>query len=138
VPDVRRLIGMSGRRLIVETTRGWQAHASETGERLWQYDAGQMLDAHVCPSTGDLLLSRREPATGESSRCVLVWLNSETGRETARLPLEPLTDRQPLLGPMVVDRDRLWMLFGRGLREPRREVFELTPTNEPAEQVATP
>jgi outer membrane protein assembly factor BamB len=138
LPDVRRLIGMAGERLIVETARGWQAHAAGTGQRLWQYEAGQLLDAHVCPASGDLLLSRRESLANENSRCMLVWLNPETGRETARLPLDAFADRQPLLGPLVVERDRLWTLFGRGLREPRREVFELTPTNEPAQQVASP
>jgi hypothetical protein len=71
----------------------------------------------------------------ENQRCVLVWLDPETGRETARLPLEQFADKQPLLGPLVVERDRLWTLFGRGLREPRREVFELTPTNESAQAV---
>lgn len=133
LPDVRRLIGISGERLVVETTRGWQAHAANTGKLLWQYDAEQLLDAHVCPTAGALVLAQRESQPNEAWRPVLVWLNPETGTETARLPIEKLTDKQPMLGPLVVDRDHLWTLFGRGLREPRREMFELTPTSDPAQ-----
>jgi outer membrane protein assembly factor BamB len=138
VPGIRRLIGTTGERLIVETSSGWQAHAAATGQRLWQYEVPDLLDAHVCPPSGDLLLARRELVASGNWQCVLVWLDPETGRATARLPLEALADRQPLLGPMIVDRDRLWVLFGRGLGEPRRDVFELTPTGEQVQQVASP
>jgi hypothetical protein len=138
LPGIRRLIGTAGERLIVETSGGWQAHATGTGHRLWQYDAPEILDAHVCPPSGDLVLGRRERVANENWRCVLVWLDPETGCETARLPLEQFADKQPLLGPVVVERDRLWMLFGRGLRDPRREVFELTPTSDPAHTVTSP
>jgi hypothetical protein len=133
LPDLRRLIGITGERLIVETARGWQAYAAPTGKLLWQHDAEQILDANVCPASGDLLVAEREPQPNDAWRPVLVWLNFETGRETARLALEPLTDKQPMLGPLVVAGERLWALFGRGLREPRREVFELTPTSDPAQ-----
>jgi outer membrane protein assembly factor BamB len=133
LPGIRRLIGIAGERLVIETSGGWQAHATGTGKRLWQYEAPEVLDAHVCPPSGDVVLGRREPMANENQRCVLVWLDPETGRETARLPLEQFADKQPLLGPLVVERDRLWTLFGRGIREPRREVFELTPTNESAQ-----
>lgn len=133
LPDVRRLIGATGERLVVETARGWQAFAANTGKPLWQRDAEQILDANICPTTGDLLVAQREAQPNDTWRPVLVWLNSETGREIARLPLESLTDKQPMLGPLVVNSDRLWTLFGRGLKEPRRELFELTPTAEPAQ-----
>jgi outer membrane protein assembly factor BamB len=133
LPDIRRLIGATGECLVAETARGWQAFATATGKPLWQHDAEQVLDANVCPTTGDLLVAQREPQANDAWRPVLVWLNSATGREVARLPIEPLTDKQPMLGPLVVNGDRLWTLFGRGLKEPRRELFELTPTTEPAQ-----
>jgi outer membrane protein assembly factor BamB len=128
IPDVRRLIGLAGERVIVETARGWRAYAAPTGKLLWQHDAEQILDATVCPTAGDLVVAQREPQPNDTWRPVLVWINSGTGRETARRPLEPLADKQPMLGPFVVAGDRLWTLFGRGLREPRREVYELVPT----------
>ncbi|MGE5192556.1 MAG: PQQ-binding-like beta-propeller repeat protein [Deltaproteobacteria bacterium] len=133
VPDMRRLIGVAGQRVIVETARGWQAHAVSTGKLLWQHDAEQILDAHVCPPTGDLVVAHREPQANDTWQPVLVWINPETGRETAHLPLESLADKQPMLGPLVVAGERLWTLFGRGLGEPRREAFKLTPTGEPAQ-----
>lgn len=131
--DVRRLIGFAGKRVIVETARGWQAHAADTGAILWQHDAQQVLDAQVCPATGDLLFAERESLPNNVWRAVLVWLNPETGRETARQPLEPLTDPQPMLGPLVMDHDHLWTFFGRSIRDPNREVFELIPTADPAQ-----
>ena len=117
---------------MAETARGWQAFATGTGEPLWQHDADHILDANVCPTTGDLLVARREPQANDTWRPVLMWLNSATGREIARLPLDPLIDKQPMLGPLVVSSDHLWTLFGRGLKEPHRELFELTPTADPA------
>src|SRR5262249_51220647 len=49
LPDIRRLVGVSGERIIVETARGWQAYAAPTGKFLWEHDAEQILDANVCP-----------------------------------------------------------------------------------------
>jgi outer membrane protein assembly factor BamB len=133
IPDIRRLIGLAGQRVVVETARGWQAYAAPSGKFLWQNDAEQILDANVCPATGDLVVAHREPQANDTWRPVVVWINAETGREKSRLPLESLADKEPLLGPFVVAGDRLWTLFGRGLREPRREVYELIPTNDPAQ-----
>jgi hypothetical protein len=78
-------------------------------------------------------VAHREPQANDTWRPVLVWINAENGHETARLPLESLADKQPMLGPIVIAGERLWTLFGRGVREPRREVFELTPTSDPAQ-----
>jgi outer membrane protein assembly factor BamB len=133
VPDIRRLVGVSSERVIIETARGWQACAAATGKPSWQFDAEQILDANFCPASGQLVVAHREAQANDTWRPVLVWINAETGRETARLPLESLADRQPMLGPLVVAGERLWTLFGRGVREPRREVFELTPTNDRAQ-----
>ncbi len=133
LPTIRRLLGTTGDSLIVETAQGWRAFAASTGNLLWQHDAEQILDAHVCATSGDLLVSQREPQENDTWRPVLVWINAKTGSETARLPLEALADKQPLLGPLVVSNKHLWTLFGRGLKEPRRELFELTPTADPAQ-----
>jgi len=132
IPDWRRLLGTSGQRLIVETARGWQAHAMATGLPLWQHDAEQVLDAQVCPASGELLVAQRDQLPGDQWKPVLVWLDPESGRETARWPLDALPDKQPMLGPVIVDNDRLWLLFGRGIREPHRDLYELTPTADPA------
>ena len=121
------------RSLIVETARGWQAHAVDSGKPLWQHDAEHLLDAHVCPTAGDLLMAQRERHGNDAWHPVLVWLSPETGRETGRSPLESLADKEPLLGPLIVDHDHLWALFGRGLRDPHRELIELMPTANPAD-----
>jgi outer membrane protein assembly factor BamB len=133
IPDLRRMIGLTGERLIVETARGWQALGITDGNLLWQHDADQVLDAQVCPASGDLLVARREIQQNDVWRAVLLWLNAETGRELARLPLDQLNDKQPFLGPVVVDQDHLWALFGRTLRDPHRDLFELLPTADPAQ-----
>jgi hypothetical protein len=133
IPDIRRVIGLSGERLIVETARGWQAHGVSDGKLLWMQDSEQVLDAQICPPGGDLLVARREIQQNDVWRAVLVWLNAETGRELARLPIDQFNDKQPFVGPLVVDQDRIWAFFGKGIREPHRDLFELTPTNDPAQ-----
>lgn len=133
IPDLRRVIGLSGERLVVETARGWQAQGVADGKLLWQSDADQVLDAQVCPASGDLLVARREIQHNDVWRSVLVWLNAESGRELARLPLDQLNDKQPFLGPLVMDQDHVWAFFGRGLRDPHRDLFELIPTADPAQ-----
>ena len=137
IPDLRRLIGIAGPRLIVETARGWQAHLPDTGKLLWQQAGEQILDAQICPASGDLLVAQRESQPGDQWRAVLVWLSAETGRETARQPLASFVDKQPLVGPLVVDGDHLWTFYGRGIRDPYRDLFELTPTADPAQAPRT-
>ena len=137
IPDLRRLIGIAGPRLVIETARGWQAHAPDSGKVLWQHDGEQILDAQVCPASGDLLVAQREFQQGDQWRAVLVWLSAETGRETARQPLAPFVDKQPMLGPLVVDGDHIWTFFGRGVKDPYRDLFELTPTADPAQAPRT-
>jgi outer membrane protein assembly factor BamB len=137
IPDLRRLLGFAGPRLVIETARGWQAYAPESGKLLWQHEGEQVLDAQICPASGDLLVAQREQQPGDQWRAVLVWLSAETGRETARQPLPPFVDKQPMLGPIVVDGDHLWTFFGRGVKDPYRDLFELTPTADPAQAPRT-
>jgi outer membrane protein assembly factor BamB len=137
IPDLRRLIGIAGPRLVIETARGWQAHASDSGKQLWQHEGEQVLDAQICPASGDLLVAQRESQPNDQSRAVFVWLSAETGRETARQPLALFVDKQPMLGPLVVDGDHLWTFFGRGVKDPYRDLFELTPTADPAQAPRT-
>jgi outer membrane protein assembly factor BamB len=133
VPELRRMLGLIGERVIVETSRGWQALSAADGNALWQTDAGSILDGHICPASGDVLVVQREIQQNDVWRPVLVWLNSKTGNEFARQPLDPLADKDPYLGPFVLDQDRVWAFFGRGIKEPHRDLFELTPTNDPAQ-----
>ncbi|MBS0260935.1 MAG: PQQ-like beta-propeller repeat protein [Planctomycetes bacterium] len=137
VPEMRRLLGLTGERLMLETTRGWQALATGDGRVLWQADGAGIADGYVCPTSGDLLVVQREIQQSDVWRPVLIWLNSETGRELARQPLDALADKDPFLGPFVVDQDRLWTLFGRGIRDPHRDLYELVPTNDPAQAPRT-
>ena len=78
-------------------------------------------------------MTRRQRRANDAWHPMLVWLSPETGRERARCALESLGDKEPLLGPLVVDHDRLWALFGRGLRDPHRELVEFIPTAKPAD-----
>lgn len=126
LPDVRRILGLAGKRLVVETADGLQAFAAVTGERLWQHDAGPLLDGHLIAATGDILYTRREQVQPDQWRPTLVWLDPATGRETARWPLESLTDKQPLLGPLFAHQEKLFMFFGRSPTS--RELMELVPT----------
>lgn len=125
--DVRRVLGLTAGRLIVETSRGWQAFVAETGDPAWFHATDQIMDAALCAASGPLMVSRREQIQPELWRALLVWLDPLTGRELATAPLESMTDRQPFLGPVVRHNDRLWTFFGRNIRDPNRDIYELIP-----------
>ena len=128
LPDARRILGLAGERLLVETASGVLALESDTGRRLWTRDVAQPLDAHLCPGSGNLLLTHREPFQGDTWQPMLCWVDPATGQDTGAWPLEKLADKQPMLGPFVMHGDRLWAFFGRGNRDAMRDLVELTPT----------
>lgn len=127
VPEARRLLGLVDSTVLVETKAGWQGLNSQSGEILWYHDEPQMLDGQLSPTTGDVLVTRREQIKADQWRPTLVWLNRQTGKETAHWPLDSLSDKQPLLGPLFVYQDRVWAFCSRGDKDPSRELIELIP-----------
>jgi len=129
LPDVKRLMGIVGEQLIVQTDTGLRTLRLDTGEDSWTHDATGLLDAWLCGGDGGFLYSRTIPARDKSSDFdpQLVWLDPKTGRAVARHSLVALRDRHPRLGAMVAHRGRIWVLYGRAKDNLCRDVVELIP-----------
>ncbi len=151
--DPRRMLGIAGERLVVETDGCLAGLDVATGGTVWRTAAGNWLDGFCLDAgTGDLagagaggavregrlLATRRELVQQDQWRPVLVWLDVATGRELAASPLEGLTDRDPQFGPIVVVKDRLWAFSGKGQREASRELVELLPGAGSSEPLSAP
>lgn len=140
LPQSRRLVGLIGKRLIIETAAGFLAVDTDSGAELWRHDADLVLTAQLCSGPGGLLYSRADPVPGATVfRPCLVWVDPQTGRERARAPLDGLRHPRPRLGPLIVAGNRLWTFFGREPdpdRHPRRDLIELVPKGQslPPEQ----
>ena len=126
LPAARRILGVAGPRLFVETSRGIQAMASDSGKRLWQFESTDMLDGHLLSATDGLLVAVREPVEKENNRQpVLVWLDGETGNVKHRQPFAGLKHEHPYLGPMIANGSRLWAFYGKGPQDPSRDLLEM-------------
>lgn len=125
MPDLKRILGVSGQRAILETAQGLDAVSLENGENAWHHEAGPLLEAQICAATGELLYVRREQVSPELWRPNLVWFDTVKGREVAVWPLEQLADKEPQVGPMIPLENRLWSFFGRGTRDAGRDLVEL-------------
>ncbi len=124
----QRLLGVAGQRLIVQTERGLQALAVDTGEPQWQHPVENPLDACLCDDATVLYSCRRgaEDAPGKF-RPQLVWVDVATGQSVGQTLLRGLEHENPFLGPFVVAGSRLWAFFGRGDQDPTRDLIELVP-----------
>lgn len=129
-PGLRSVLGVLPDRLVVATKHDIQSLSKETGEVEWLTPAAGLLDAHVCPAGGPLLVVRREQIEPEKQRPVMAWLDLHSGRSLGEFALDEFQEKTPQLGPMFVHNDRLWVFSGKGTRDATREIYTLTPTGE--------
>ena len=128
LPNVRRIIGLAGDRLIVETDAGFVALDTQSGKPLWYHDADKRLDAVVCGNPGGLMYTIAEPVKGENNwRPTLVWIDPATGQAKSQTTLETLKHERPKFGPLLTVGDRRFAFFGRGEQDATRDIVELTP-----------
>lgn len=125
LPDLRRMVGIDGDKLVLETVTGLQGHDVETGQLVWQREAADLLHAQACGSSGQVVYACKQRGGPDEWRVTLVWVDAQTGIEAGRSPLANLSDKSPAAGPLVAHQDRLWMCFGRGGRDTSREIYEL-------------
>lgn len=128
VPGLRRLLGLDGSRVIVQTDAGFAALDVADGKVLWETSAPDALDGVLLAASGELISARRHALLEDKNKAscpLLVKIDTETGRETAAWLLDNLQHEQPRLGPLVVVGDRLWTLFGRGEKDAYRDILEL-------------
>ncbi len=128
MPNVRRIVGLAGERLIVEQDAGFVALEPSTGKPLWYHDAEKRMDMAVLGSPGGLVYAQLDPVRGENNwRPALVWVDPATGKIHARTVLESLKHERPKFGPLLTMGERRFAFFGRGEQDPARDILELTP-----------
>ncbi len=129
LPDIRRIVGSSPDRVLLQTDGGFVALSTDDGAFLWRHEATPILDAHVCGPDGTILYATRVATEADpkifSPR--LAWIDPATGAVTETTDLKGRDDKDPRMGPMLVHNDRLWTFYGRGQEDPIRELVELIP-----------
>jgi hypothetical protein len=124
-PDVRRLAAVLDDRMMVATERGVEALALADGKPLWRRDLPGLAATFAAGGPHGLLATRTIPHSDPKKLLPeLVWLDPATGATTATVSLEPFADPAPRLGPLITAGDRLFVFFGRGQTEAKRELFE--------------
>ena len=146
-PDLRRVLGLSDGRLMVETVAGLEALDPMSGQSLWRYKAADLLDATLLPTTvlpappapGQpvpapvpqlILASRFIDGPGNNNYPCLVWVDAATGREVGYQAFEALADKEPRIGPFIVTDQKTWCFSGKGKGDARRDIMELVPNTD--------
>lgn len=124
--DVKRIIGLSGRVVVVQTASGLAALDRASGDLRWRYRAAGVLLGAMCDADR-VLICRRIAGVGATSQTCLIWLEPDHGREQAHCVLDSLSDPTPFLGPLVVAGGRLWALYGRSWSDGTRDLIALVP-----------
>ena len=124
MPGIVRLINSTDEAVIVQTQYGFEAFRVTDGETLWQHNVSDICYGISCDNSQ--LLFVRMLAIGEGIPC-LVWLDLKTGKETSHATLDALADQVDRVGPLVVDKDRLLTLVGKGHEDNSRRLVELQP-----------
>lgn len=136
LPELRRLLGITGGCLIAHSTERLLGLDPMTGETLWQRPIEPLLLGYLCGGDQGILVARRQPVDEKKTRFVpeLVWLDGRTGVETHSTRLVGLEDPDPRLGPLIVMDGQVWTFFGSGPNDAFRDVIQLASTGTPAAQ----
>ena len=126
-PELRRVVGIVNQQVIVETATGLHALRVDNGERVWSSTATGLLEAQICGAPGGVLVARTIRLRNEQRRICLAWLDAATGRETARLMMPDMQDKEPQVATLLPWKDRLWLAWGHQPRDFKRELIELVP-----------
>src|SRR6185436_17359508 len=98
-----------------------------TGQRVWEYQSTDLLDAQSIATPELLCFSRRERLHSGVSRPRRVWLDPRSGEELGSSPLDEQAGEVSLLGPLVSRADRWWAFCGQGYDDVTRSLVELFP-----------
>jgi outer membrane protein assembly factor BamB len=139
IPGLRRLAGLVGDRLVVQTDNGFLCLDPTTGKERWRHDVAQLLSGTLCGGPGGLMYTDCVVVPNERDLLEprLVWLDLETGRERAHISFPNLRHAQPQLGPLFVAGDRLWVFSGKG-NNLVRDLLELAPRGQALPETPPP
>lgn len=138
LPDLRRVIGLTHDRLIVQSDRELIALGLEDGGNAWTRSVEEPLEAFLCGGAGGLICGRWERVDDRRWQPVLVRLDPVAGTIVAEQRFEELASVRrypagirPRLGPFLSLGDRLFV--GQTDGEPRaryRRLWELVAASE--------
>lgn len=131
LPEMQGALGVADNRVYVRSESGISAVNTEDGEIAWRYDQDDLLSARLVGGKGQLVISANEYVREHVSRPVLIWLDAETGQETARAPLDDLAAKEPRLGPLVQSGDRLLAFYADDGRAEHRDIVQLVAKGDP-------
>lgn len=128
LPDVRRIVGVLGDKLLAAQDGGFVALDRRTGQVVWRHAAADATaEALIGGPGGFAYVVQRRAADGKRLQSGLVWVNGETGRTASEQMFAALDDDAPRVGPFVSHQNRWWTFFGRGQNEAKRDLLELAP-----------
>ncbi len=144
VPDLRRMLGITGDRLIVETQAGLEALDPTSGSIEWRYKAADLLDAIVLPVSAEVSNLKSQISDPKSQIASAPVAPSEIANLKSQIPPAP----QRILLSRVIDGPGnanvpclVWVDAATGLeagyqafdaltdKEPRLGPIIVTPTN---------
>lgn len=126
LPEGVSLVGLAGETLIVRTESDVRGLNSADGTVRWRYPAENAFPFQLA-SEDSALVATREPAGKDQWQVRLTWLDAATGQAVGTTSLPALQGKDPRLGPIVVAPNRLFLVAGRGLHDPNRDLVELVP-----------
>jgi outer membrane protein assembly factor BamB len=127
LPELRRLLGVAGGRLLVATAAEIGALDPASGKVLWSHAAGPGGAITLCGAEGSIVVFDVEPASGATAaQPKLAWLDGATGAVIHASPLRLPPAQAMESGPLVLGAGRCWGFFAAEPNSFVREIVELT------------
>ncbi|MGC4004111.1 MAG: PQQ-binding-like beta-propeller repeat protein [Pirellulales bacterium] len=130
LPSIRRILGVNGGLVLVQTDEAVLALNVADGHLLWQSPQSRLLDAFALADTAPRLMVAYEvPAKDpkDKTRSVeLAVIDLKDGRTLETRAFGEVKGDAPHAGPLVAVGDKRWWLFtGNGDKEPHRAIQAL-------------
>ncbi len=133
------LVGLHRGKLFALTIEGIVALEAESGRVLWRHDTPGRQEAVLCGPPGGLLYAKVKPPVDpnrQQPQVLLVWLDPDRGVPWGEYPVQLPAQSKPLVGPLVSDGQRLWILWGKADDSASRTVFEVLLHPETSEKAS--
>ncbi|MDP7019973.1 MAG: PQQ-binding-like beta-propeller repeat protein [Pirellulaceae bacterium] len=135
-PSMRGVLDLVENQLLVRTDEGVASLEADTGTEQWRFDEPNLLETFG-RGANHLLVARHTPSADTKAKSAeLLTLDTKTGTLQSATRLDPLTDGDPRLGPIVFTGKTIWTFFGRGANDATRDLVALTPGAESRVAVA--
>ena len=128
LPDLRRVIGWTGGKLIVQTGNQLVALDAVDGTQKWQASANAFLVACLCDQRFVLAVTK-QPSNKQRNKFKpkLVWFDCETGLAVGETVLDLFDSQDIWVGPMFARNGNLWLFSGQARAVENRVLMQLTP-----------